>query len=233
MGKGTIISAVGDGSYTVTLEYDTAAITAKIALLTAKIADFQTVINSSSSTESEVAVAQVRKLSAQKQKDLLSNTTKVPAPENITAWCADFTTDLTGSVGTIEIGRDRDNGVNIQPGYDSIAVYNSDRDGQLVPAMALSGAGTFYNLCMLPGTQKWRPMYRYGVIDSIDRAANTCNVVLDPIETLQGIDINIDREEFIPDPDPDPLLDEDVDEDEPEDPEAPGIAKQSGVVSED
>jgi hypothetical protein len=58
-------------------------------------------------------------------------------------------------------------------------------------------------------------------------------VVLEPITTLQGIDINIDREEFVPDPDPDPLLDEDVDENQPEDPEDPGTAEQPGAVSED
>ena len=41
MGKGTIISAVGDGSYTVTVEYDTTAIDAKIARLEAKKTEIQ------------------------------------------------------------------------------------------------------------------------------------------------------------------------------------------------
>ena len=41
MGKGTIISGNGDGSYLVTLEYDTTIITAKIAILEAKKTEMQ------------------------------------------------------------------------------------------------------------------------------------------------------------------------------------------------
>ena len=193
MGKGTIISAVGDGSYTVTVEYDTAAITAMISLLTTKISDFQAVIDDPESTDVEVKIAKIRQLSAQKRKDFLEDTSKVPTSENITAWCADYTTDLTGSVGTIEVGRERANGVNIQPGYESNAVYSGTRDGQLVPTMAQSAAATFYNLAMLPGAQKWIPMFRYGTITEIDYDLDTCSVTIDSLtSSQQGLNINQD-----------------------------------------
>jgi len=45
MGKGTIISDNGDGSYLVTLEYDTTAIAAKIARLEAKETEIEAEID--------------------------------------------------------------------------------------------------------------------------------------------------------------------------------------------
>jgi len=41
MGKGTIVSSNDDGSYAVTIEYDTTKITAKIAILEAKETEIQ------------------------------------------------------------------------------------------------------------------------------------------------------------------------------------------------
>lgn len=191
MGKLTIISSNDDASYTATVEYDTTAIASKIALLTARIADLQTFIDDPASTEQQVLVAKVRQLSAFKMRSFLQNTNKVPANYNTTVWCADYTTDLTGSCGSIEIGVEIENGINVQPGYESNAVYSGARDGQLTPSMALSGAAFFYNMCMLPGTQKWCPGHRYGTITDIDYEAHTCDVTLDALTSShQGLNIN-------------------------------------------
>jgi len=121
----------------------------------------------------------------------MESASHVPQDETVTAWCCDITTDLSGSVGTIEIGRERANGLNIQPGYEGNAVYDSARDGQLVPLMAQSPAGQFVNLALLPGTQKWNPMFRNGTITEIDYDLDTCTVSLDlATSSQQGLDIN-------------------------------------------
>ena len=191
MGKGAIISSNDDGLYSVTVEYDTTAIAAKIVVLDAKITECQTIIDDPESTESEIAVAKIYQLSAQKQKSYLENADKVPQNFNTTAWCADYTTNLTGSVGTIEIGREIENGINIQPGYNGNAVYNSVRDGQLMPLMAQTGPATFYNLAMLPGFQKWKSMFRYGTITDIDYDEDTCSVTMGALtSSQQGLNIN-------------------------------------------
>lgn len=83
-------------------------------------------------------------------------------------WCADYTEDLSGTVGTIEA--DMANGpksadVQIRPGYNGGAAYNGQRDGLLQDVDAASPASFFYNLCMMPGVQKWMPRYSYGVVD--------------------------------------------------------------------
>lgn len=91
-------------------------------------------------------------------------------------WCADYTVNIPigTEVGTMEIPGERQ-AVNIQPGYDdtseliyNAAKYNSERDGFLQPIWAMtlfgSGAGWFWNAAMLPGWQKWMPLWRIGVI---------------------------------------------------------------------
>lgn len=184
MGKGTIISHIADGEYNVTLNYDSTGIDAQIAVLEAR----ETMLIAAISAETDaikIKLLRLQLLSVQKRIDYLSSTNHVPVDDNITAWCADLTTDLTGEVGLIEIGREKINGVNIQPGYDSNAVYDGDRDGQLVPLMAQTSPATFYNLAMLPGTQKWKPTYLYGTITAINEPANTCTVMLDSITSSQ------------------------------------------------
>jgi hypothetical protein len=195
MGKGTIISHIADGQYSVAVNYDTSAISARLTIL----ADRKTLLETELSTEQakdepdeiRARLLKLKILSVEKQIAYLQNTSKVPADFNTMAWCADYTLDLSGEVGLIEVGREKENGINIQPGYDGNAVYSSTRDGQLVPLMAQDSAATFYNLAMLPGFQKWKPMYRYGTLTSVDYDEDTCNVTLDSISSSQqGLNIN-------------------------------------------
>jgi len=106
--------------------------------------------------------------------------------QTMQAHCADLTEDLTGEVGVLEIAGDLDKGRNIQPGYDSNAVYDATRDGQMLEVLSKKtnassksqhSAGIFWNWAMRAGWQKWRPNYRYGTISNL--SGDTCDVALD------------------------------------------------------
>lgn len=116
----------------------------------------------------QIAEVELQITSIDKKKEYLEE--NMPADATVSAWCADLTEDLSGYVGTVEIPGERigDHGnLQIQPGYDSNAVYDSDRDGQLFPTIAVTPAQAFYNAAMLPGWQKWKPLFRYGTINAI------------------------------------------------------------------
>ncbi len=105
-------------------------------------------------------------------------------------WCADYTDDLTGDVGIIEVPGEQ-TARNIQPGYDGNAVYNAERDGQILPAIVSTPAAAFWNLAMMPGWQKWQPTYRYGTITVIDYEADTCSLNLEAAtSSQQSINVN-------------------------------------------
>jgi hypothetical protein len=120
------------------------------------------------------------------------------ADKTVAAWCADLTENLVAGaiIGTIEIPGERAGGVNIQPGFENYAVFDSKRDGQLQAAIGGTPAGVFYNLAMFPGWQKWKPTYRYGRITSIslgvgDPPGDTCDIDLDAaISSAQELDVN-------------------------------------------
>jgi len=184
MGKGTIISHIADGEYNVTVVYNRDDIAAAIAILTTREGLLIDAI-AAETDDLKKSLLRLQLVSVQKRLEYLADTNHVPEDDNITAWCADLTTDLSGDVGLIEIGREQTNGVNIQPGYEGNAVFDSTRDGQLTPLMAQDPAATFYNLAMLPGTQKWKPTYLYGEITAIDYDLKTCSVTLDAISSSQ------------------------------------------------
>ena len=119
---------------------------------------------------------------------------KLPDNPEVDAWCADLTTSLSGTVGTIEVpGSDQH--VQIRPGYEDGAVWNPDRDGQLTPIISQTPAGAFWNTAMLPGWQTWRPLYRRGTIRDINSEADTCGVDLSPeTSSAQWIEVNAGRE---------------------------------------
>ena len=184
MGKGTIVNHIANGQYNVTVNYNRVDLIAAIAALEAR----ETLLIDAIAAETDDLKKELLRLqlvSVQKRIEYLEDTDHVPADDTITAWCADLTTDLTEGVGLIEIGREQANGVNIQPGFEGNAVFDADRDGQLTPFMAQDPAATFYNLAMLPGTQKWKPTYLYGEITAIDHDLNTCSVTIDAVSSSQ------------------------------------------------
>ena len=187
MGKGIIKSGGADGFYNVELTFEREGLDKTISTIDAHIEALISVIDiMDEGTEKELL--KLERNSYIKKKEYLQN--NMPEDPTVSAWCADLTEDITGNVGTIEVPGERGI-VQIQPGYESNSTYDSIRDGQLQPSIAGTPAATFYNLAMLPGWQKWKPTYRYGVISNIDTDANTCDVKLDEVESSQqNLDIN-------------------------------------------
>lgn len=69
--------------------------------------------------------------------------------------------------------------------------YQKIRDGQLMPTQLMTPAQAFYNLAMLPGWQKWKPMYRYAEISDINYTLNTASITIDYMKSSQqSLNIN-------------------------------------------
>ena len=133
-----------------------------------------------------IGMIQGRMLEARKRKEMLE---AVPADPVQQAWCADFTEDLAGEVATVEVPAEGVVGqfltwrrAQIRPGYAGRSNYSAARDGQMFHRDGQVGYQAYFNAAILPGVQRWRPQYRVGVIDSINRAADTCTL------TIQGED---------------------------------------------
>ncbi|MBF0414129.1 MAG: hypothetical protein HQK70_15670, partial [Desulfamplus sp.] len=79
---------------------------------------------------------------------------------------------------------------NIYPAYDKeTAAYNTERDGQLMLTKIMTPAQCFYNLAMLPGWQKWKPLYRYARITA--KSGNLATINIEDIRsTQQNLNIN-------------------------------------------
>jgi len=122
----------------------------------------------------ELKIFKARKLSKEKKIQVLESA-KLPEDE-VSAWCADLTEDLSGDVGIIEIDGQTEESRIIQPGYSGSAVYNQSRDGCLQSPYSLTVSGAFVNWAVFPGWQKWIPTYKIGEITSLDKDANTCSV---------------------------------------------------------
>lgn len=189
MGKGIIKSGGADGFYNVELTLERDRIDKTIATIDTHVESLTSVIDTiDEGTEKELL--KLERNSYIKKKEYLQS--NMPEDPTVSAWCADLTEDISGSVGTIEVPGERGI-VQIQPGYEDNSIYDAARDGQLQPSIASTPAATFYNLAMLPGWQKWKPTYRYGVISNIDTDANTCDVKLDEVESSQQ-NLNINQE---------------------------------------
>ena len=188
MGKGTIISHLGDGEYQVEINYTRDAYDQALTRLEGKISAYATAISEAEADSIEQRLFKLQKLSCEKRKEYLEN--NMPDDENINAWCADLTKDLAGEIGLIEVPGESVN-FNVQPGHEDNAVYDSARDGQLMPSLIMTPAQNFYNLAMLPGWQKWMPTFRYATITSI--TGDLADVTLDSTEsTQQNINVNQD-----------------------------------------
>jgi predicted transglutaminase-like cysteine proteinase len=221
MGKGQIVSSLGDGKYTVTLQmnreraessiadmqYEIAVLnTETIPALSADVVDTGNGLDTASATQNAAiesgdasaisaattayreamtayrqALSRLRRALASKvSMQTRINTLQSSLHEDVTvdAWCADLTTDLSGTVATMEIPGERQR-VLIRPGYEGRAGWSGSEHGQLTPILSTTPAATFYNLAMLPGWQKWMPTYRTGTVSDVDEATDTCTVTLD------------------------------------------------------
>jgi hypothetical protein len=173
MGKGAMGIHQGDGKYFVTLKYNLAYCTARINALNARLAALAIEIASLPAGD-EKTKKQLEYNSLALEKSYIQ--AHFPSNPIVEAWCADLTEDLAGDVGIIEIAEQEATGFNIQPGYGGNAAYNAARDGLMTPAICQDWAGLYWNWALRPGSQKWKPGYRYGTITAIDYGAHTCSV---------------------------------------------------------
>ncbi|MDY0071834.1 MAG: hypothetical protein RBR77_04210 [Thauera sp.] len=126
------------------------------------------------------------RMSAQQRLDMLMSADERPQE---LAWCADLSEGVQGEVGTIELpGEPQRYDVPVENAGDPVAVtmlikpqdtqpgYKPDRDGVLMPREWMTPEQAFFNAAILPGWQRWLPMYRAGKIQTINETADTCSV---------------------------------------------------------
>ena len=130
----------------------------------------------------------VERSSKSKMKKLLE---AIPVDPAASAWCADYSTALTGNVGTIEPNGEP-SGFIVRPGYQGAAAYSATRDGQIQNVMSNTPEGTFYNKALMPGWQKWKPTFRIGTLTSINTTLNTCELTLDTKISREQPEDNLD-----------------------------------------
>ncbi len=66
-------------------------------------------------------------------------------------------------------------------GYPATLAPPVAQHGALVPAEALGDAQVFVNLALEPGNEKWRPLWRYGILTAVNQSADTATVMLNGI----------------------------------------------------
>ena len=184
MGKGSIISGGEDGQYQIKVLFDIAAKELEIQRIEAMIASLNTKLLTTFEQKAR-SLIDLEIVSYQKRLSVIN---AIPDDKTVSAWCADFTENLTGEIGTIEVPGEIGT-VNIHPGFDGKSAYVAADHGLHHATASLPPSGTFYNLAMLPGWQKWKPTFRYAVIDSLD--AGLANITFEnTTSSQQGLNIN-------------------------------------------
>jgi len=185
LGKGLIKSGGTDGQYQVEIKYNTVRYDDIIEYFTSQLvkiqAELSEILLTKGADSTEYKTMLLRKTAMEKRKQYLEENT--PKDYTVSAWCADLTEDLSGTVATIEVPGEVNN-VQIAPGFDNGASYNASTYGQLMPIISQTPEGLFYNLAMLPGWGKWKPLYRYGTITG-KPTTDTANVTLDETKSTQ------------------------------------------------
>lgn len=188
MGKGTIISGGIAGEYSVQIEHQVKVLNADIAKNTASLATVNAQIAAETDAD-KLTKLKLKKASLLATKKYLDD---LATQINTTGWCVDVTENMVGTVGTIEVPGERGSFVNLH----SDNAYSAARDGQLEKAGAGKTAGVIWNLAVLPGWQKWKPTYRYGIITAlevseIEGGTDTCDLTLEESKsTQQDLDVN-------------------------------------------
>lgn len=248
MGKGVIVSAIGEGAYLVKVEHNRARINAEIAALEARIIEQeQSVLDAQTKKaqalgEHDAAVEAVNNAieilstaaesgdgdAIQAAQDSVTSLTAaaiktdgalqraktdeameksaligfrlrltqlqaIPEDPEKIAYCADYSTALSGTVGTIELpASEGSEVVTIRPDHPgSASAYNATTDGQLMHRIGMSPAQAFYNAAILPGWQRHAPLYRSGELTAVDKGAHTGSVSLGATtSSAQSLSVN-------------------------------------------
>lgn len=179
MGKATITANLGNGQYTITINQDRDKADKQIDQLNRWIAYTEQKIFDLYNNDPDHK-RDGYKLGLESLKKQLSYYTKIPADYSVSAWCVDYSLNLSGQVGTIEINGDYTKTILIKPGYRTGAVPDAG-DGVQMHMWAQTAEQWFYNEAMRPGWQKWMPTYRLGTITA--KTHSLCNVDLDIART--------------------------------------------------
>lgn len=131
------------------------------------------------------AILERRKLERENYRTRLATLQAVETERTVSAWCADFTENATGDVVTIEVpGEPKD--VLVAPG----GAKPNPTTGILLTREAMSPEQAFYNAAILPGWQKWRPLYAFATIDSLDTATDTAAITFIAAESsAEALDV--------------------------------------------
>lgn len=107
-----------------------------------------------------------------------------------TAWCADYTEAAVGEVPTLEIPGEYGAGETTLV-LAPVEIAPTLPAGQIVAREVQTGPQAYFNAAILPGWQRHKPTYRAGTITSINRGADTADVLLDATpSSAQGLAIN-------------------------------------------
>jgi hypothetical protein len=197
MGKASIVSELGEGRYTITVEHDRYYADLQITKLTNAIANLNSKIAEEEAkdpgAQDLVALGgwRLRVVTITKRIEVLEAAAEIDFDTE--AWCADLSTGLTGTVGTIDIATEYGNGVNIRPnaGPSGNAAHSPSRDGVAQPFLTLPVAMAMVNYGILPGAQKWKPTYRYATISNLNTDNDTCRVTFEAaFSSQQDLDVN-------------------------------------------
>lgn len=124
---------------------------------------------------------EAQKLQAEKELARLNKY----CPDNIEAvvWCVEPNEDLTGEIATIEVDYGIRRITNTQQimndtGFWLPATATPPTDVLQHP-MAGSEYTTWYNACLHPMMQKWKPKYRIAIVSNLNKPANSCDLTFE------------------------------------------------------
>lgn len=128
------------------------------------------------------------KLQREKQQRTLTALQNLDLVQQRQAWCADFTENGSGAVGTAEIPGES-NLILIKPGAPDWNVS----DGVLAAREVMDPNQAYFNAAILPGWQKYKPTFRRGTITDINYDTNRANVSL-ALHVSSAQRLNVDQQ---------------------------------------
>lgn len=168
--------------------------------LSAAAAAYAVAVRKLQEAEKEIAKIKAERLERDKRIALLQNILSAVSNKIIDIWCASYTTRLDGVVRTLEVpGYWQEESVLKSATlyaetdhYKNVLYYERSINiapeillggdaGDLVPSESMTDAAVFYNAAMEPGHNKWKPLWRYGVLltdHDHHRDTNQCTVQL-------------------------------------------------------
>lgn len=132
-------------------------------------------------TKAKLDSLKIEKLSIKKRDKFID--ANLPAVQNADLWCADYTEQISGEVGTAEVNGDLEANPIIQPDTSANSTYNAQRDAIIQPIVSSGAPAVYFNRALFPAWQKWRPTYRIGAITAI--SGDLCSLTLDEAKSTQ------------------------------------------------